>query len=171
MSEENHRPSFDQLRAGWNAPPGAAWAVYGSEDEVGSINLLTPDKVLAGARLISKGSVFSLNWPLEMPRPALFGRHSLRHTIVDLDPCGTEDVYDGFYPQVSSQWDGLAHIKHPQFGFYQGHRREDLTGENGSRIGIEHWARRGIVGRFVLADLARYRCGIGRPLLRVNRIL
>jgi len=164
MSNAAGRPPFDQLLKGWGAPPGAAWAVYGFEDELGSINLLTAPRVLAAARLVRKGAVFPLNWVLELPNPALFGRRVLQHKIIDLHPVGTEDVYDAFYPQLSSQWDGLAHIKHPEYGFYQGRRREELTGDLGSRIGIEHWARRGIVGRFVLADIERYRAAIGRPI-------
>src|SRR5262245_4247535 len=164
MKETKPRPSFAELQRGWNAPPGAAWAVYGKDDELGSINLLTAERVLAATRLVRKGLVFSLNWSLEQPNPALFGRQALRHRIIDLDPVGTEDVYDGFYPQASSQWDALAHVKHPDYGFYQGRRRVELTGDEGSRIGIDHWARRGIVGRFVLADVERYRTAIGRPI-------
>jgi kynurenine formamidase len=108
--------------------------------------------------------VFSLNWELELPAPALFGRQVLRHRIIDLDPVGTEDVYDGFYPQGSTQWDALAHIKHPQHGFYNGRTRAEITGAPGSRIGIDRWARHGMVGRFVLADVARHRAAIGQPI-------
>lgn len=164
MSKDKRRPSYAELRDGRDAPPGAAWAIYGPEDELGSINLLTPARTLAAARLVRKGSAFPLNWALEQPSPPLFGRGVLQHRIIDLDPAGTDDVYDGFYPQVSSQWDGLAHIKHPQFGFYQGRRREELSGDGHGRIGIDHWARRGIVGRFVLADVERYRAAQGRPI-------
>jgi kynurenine formamidase len=32
------------------------------------------------------------------------------------------------------------------------------------RLGIDHWARRGIVGRCVLLDVARYRAAQGRPI-------
>jgi hypothetical protein len=164
MMDLTARPPYSRLREGFDAPPGAAWAVYGREDELGSINLLTEERVLAATRLARRGKVFPLDWALELPDPALFGRHGPRHRIIDLDPAGTEDVYDGFYPQASSQWDGLAHIRHPEFGFYQGRRREELTGRPGSRIGIEHWARHGIVGRFVLADVERWRRRAGRPI-------
>jgi hypothetical protein len=165
MSEMNDgRPRYADLGKDGTCPIGAAWNVYGRDDQLGSINLLTPERVAAAMRLPVKGAVFPLNWRLEAPDPALFGRHTLKHSIIDLDPVGTEDVYDRFYPQASSQWDGLAHIRHPVHGFYQGRRRAELTGQEGTQIGIEHWARRGIVGRFVLADIARHRASIGRPV-------
>jgi len=158
------RPAYAALDGRDGTPPGAGWTAYGREDELGSINLLTAAGVLAGARGIEAGKVFSLNWALELPAPALFGRRVVEHAIIDLDPAGTEDKYDDFYPQASSQWDGLSHIRHPRHGFYQGHDRAAITGRPGSRLGIEHWARRGIVGRFVLADLPRFRAKHGREL-------
>ena len=40
----------------------------------------------------------------------------------------------------------------------------DFAGVADEEHGIHHWARRGIAGRAVLADLARWRAAIGRPL-------
>lgn len=165
MSDERgHRPPYRQLCGVRHTPPGSAWSVYGTEDEIGSINLLSADKIVAAAKLVRRGAAFPLNWSLDLPSPALFGRRVVRHRIVDLDPAGLEDVYDDFYPQASSQWDGLSHIRHPEYGFYQGRSREAITGKPGSRLGIEHWAKRGIVGRFVLADLERFRAHQGRAI-------
>jgi len=158
------RPPFAELPISSAYPPGSSWGVFGEDDELGTVNLLGAAQALRGAALVQRGAVFSLNWNIELPAPALFGRNVLRHRIIDLDPVGTEDVYDGFYPQASSQWDALAHIKHPQHGFYNGRTRAEITGRPGSRIGIDQWARRGIVGRFVLADIERYRTASGRPI-------
>lgn len=158
------RPPFANLPISAAYPPRSAWAVFGEDDELGTVNLLGPAQARRGAELVRRGAVFTLNWDLEQPAPALFGRHVLRHRIIDLDPVGTEDVYDGFYPQGSSQWDALSHIKHPRYGFYNGRTRAEITGEAGSRIGIDRWARHGLVGRFVLADVERHRAAIGRPI-------
>jgi kynurenine formamidase len=49
-------------------------------------------------------------------------------------------------------------------GFYNGCSLDDITGRQGSRNGIDNWARRGIVGRFVLADIARHRERSNRAL-------
>jgi len=159
----NNRPPYDELGKDGRAPSGSAWSVYGSDDQLGSIGLLTPECVLTGVALVKKGAVFSLNWSLDLPDPALYARRRLRHTILFNDE-GADDVYDDFFPQCSSQWDSLAHIRHPVHGYYQGYQRADITGGIGSKLGIEHWAQRGIAGRFVLADIERYRREIGRPL-------
>jgi kynurenine formamidase len=67
-----------------------------------------------------------------------------------------DDTLNNFAPQNSSQWDGLTHVRHPSLGFYNGFRKEHLTGDEDTKLGIEHWARRGIVGRGVLLDVERY---------------
>jgi kynurenine formamidase len=158
-----NRPRFADLPVSPVYPPSSSWGVFGDDDELGTVNLLGAEQARRGAGLVRRGAIFSLNWDIELPSPALFGRSALQHRIIDLDPVGTEDVYDGFYPQASSQWDALAHIKHPRYGYYNRRTRAEITGAPGSRNGIDHWARRGLVGRFVLADVARYRAAVGRP--------
>lgn len=156
-------PRYDELPTRPDAPPGSAWGVFGDDDELGTINLLTPERVREAAALVRKGAVFSLNWNVELPNPPVLGRRPLRHHYIDLRP-GTDDFYDDFYPQASSQWDALCHMQHPEHGFYNGRGMPEITGRPGSRNGIDNWARRGIAGRFVLADVARWREAQGRPV-------
>jgi kynurenine formamidase len=156
-------PSYRELPIKEGAPPGSSWGVFGDDDQVGTINLLTPDRALAAARLVRTGKSFSLNWDLEKPNPPIAGRQALKHSIYR-DANGTDDHYDSFYTQRSSQWDALCHIGHPDYGFYNGVQSADITGEPGSRNGIDNWARRGITGRFVLIDIGRSRELDGRPL-------
>ncbi len=145
-----------------------AWGVFGHDDQIGTLNLLTPERVRRSRQLIETGEVIPLNLDLELPNPPLSGRRALTHTVMVAER-GSEDWYDTFYPQASSQWDGLAHCGHPRVGFYNGHQASEITGRPGSVLGIEHWARRGIVGRFVLADVDRYRTGVGRPLDQASK--
>jgi kynurenine formamidase len=159
----NRLPSYAQLPIREGAPPESSWGVFGDDDQAGTINLLTPSEVLSAAKLIRTGKTFSLNWDLEQPDPPLSGRRALRHTIYR-DAVGTDDYYDCFYTQRSSQWDALCHIRHPEHGFYNGCAPEQVTGQPGSRNGIDNWARRGIAGRFILADIARSRELTGNPL-------
>jgi kynurenine formamidase len=98
-----------------------------------------------------------------MPDPPLLGRGALRHVLKDLHP-GTDDYFDNFYPQASSQWDALRHVGHDKYGYYNGLPLEDASELGAPRLGIEHWATRGIVGRFVLLDVDRYRTSLGIPL-------
>jgi kynurenine formamidase len=156
VTARDELPDFAELPIDPLCPPGSAWGVFGDDDQVGTLNFQTPERTLRAISEVRRGECFPLNWDVESPSPALFGRSVLQHRILDLDPVGTEDVYDGFFPQGSSQWDALAHIKHPAHGFYNGVSRGDITGRAGSRNGIDAWATRGIAGRFVLADLASW---------------
>ena len=156
-------PRYSELPIDASKPARSAWGVFGDDDEIGTINLLTPERVLRAAALVRKGAVFSLNWDIEKPSPPVLGRRPLTHTYIDLKP-GRDDYYDSLYPQASSQWDSLCHMAHPEHGFYNGRQAADITGVPGSRNGIDNWARRGIAGRFVLADVERWRSGQGRPV-------
>jgi hypothetical protein len=150
-------PSYDELPVDSSRPAGSSWGVWGDHDVFGCLNLLTPARVLAAAAWVRKGAVFPLNLELELPGPPLFGRPAFTHRVSWLGgQVGHDDELDGWNTQSSSQWDGFRHIRHLAHGFYGGVADEEH--------GIHHWARRGIAGRAVLADVARWRDSVGRPL-------
>ena len=156
-------PSYSELPVKAGAPPRSAWGLFGDDDQVGCVNLMTPAKAVEAAALVRTGRSFALNWEFELPMPAMFRRGNLRHTITG-QGFGRDDIIDNFYPQASSQWDGLTHVGHPQYGFYNGVQGDQITGAPGTRNGIENWARRGMVTRGVLLDVARYLAGQGTPV-------
>jgi kynurenine formamidase len=151
-------PTFAELPRRPDAPDGSSWGVFGDDDEHGTLNFLGPEQVVAAASLIRTGKVFPLNWDAGLPSPALFHRHNFRHELFNL-PTGpgitVDDYVDGFYLQGSSQWDALRHFGDAEHGFYNGATLEEVTAPNG-RLGIERMARRGIAGRGVLLDVARF---------------
>lgn len=153
-------PRYDELPVRAGAPKGAAWGVFGDADELGTINLMTPQCVIKAAAEIRTGRVFPLNLPINLPDPPLYGRGAVRHHKFPLPLADyfTDDYLDNFYPQASSQWDAVGHIKHPRHGYYNGIPESQVTGrsEGGTHLGIENLARRGIAGRGVLVDAARY---------------
>jgi kynurenine formamidase len=164
MHPTSRIPRYSELaRIAGDDSPRAAWGLFGASDEVGAINLLQPDSVRQAAALVRRGNVFPLNWSLSMPNPPLLGRGATRHVLKDLHP-GTDDYYDNFYPQASSQWDALRHVGHDTYGYYNGLPLEDSAELGVPRLGIEHWAARGIVGRFVLLDVDRYRASLANPI-------
>ena len=157
-------PSYDELPVKAGSPEGSAWGLFGDDDQLGCLNLLTPERVVAAAKLVRKGAVFPLNLRIDEPNPPLFGRGDVKHTLIDLGGGVARDDYlDNFYPQASSQWDGLRHIRHPRDGFYGGVPDDEIVIGKG-RLGIEHFARKGIVGRGVLLDVGRYLESRGTPL-------
>ena len=159
-------PSYDELPVRAGAPAGAAWGVFGDDDEVGTINLLTPERVIAAADSIRSGKVFALNLPINIPDPPLFTRGKHTHTVKIFPNAEfvLDDFLDNFYPQASSQWDALAHVKHPVHGAYNGIPDHQMTGRGGMRLGIDNLARRGIAGRGVLADVARHYDRVGKSI-------
>lgn len=129
-------------------PNGDAEGVFGVEDVIGTLNRQTPDTIAAAARLVRTGDLFSLNAPLEWPDPPLLSRRPLEHHVLTTPMGNRDDYLDSFYPQSSSQWDGLLHITDPDAGTYN---RRPVD-----QLGIESWARRGIAGRGVLLDVQRW---------------
>jgi kynurenine formamidase len=155
-------PHYDGLPA---APEGGrcAWGLFGERDNVGLLNLMTPGSIVQAARLIRKGRVFPLDAPVDAFSPPIAaGRGIPRHRVLHTQgSIGFDDVLDNFFPQGSSQWDSLGHIGYSPDVFYNGATEADVAA--GRRNTIEHWARRGIVGRALVLDMARTFEAAGRP--------
>src|SRR5947209_4026061 len=106
---ETELPDYDSLPVDPTHPAGAAWGLWGPEDELGLLNLLTPERVANAARLVQSGKAFAMNWDLELPDPPLFNRQRLEHTITGAGRLIHDDVYHNFNTQSSTQWDGFSH--------------------------------------------------------------
>jgi len=145
---------------------------YGADDELGSLNEITPSKVVAAARVVRTGTVFDLGRTLHADVPRFEGRF-WQQTLVSSaylinarkpgsDGSGwgrnhlnwmTELVNGTF--QVGTQLDGLNHL---QIGdrFYNGWRACEIVEEWGTnRLGIEKVPP--VVTRGILVDVARHK--------------
>jgi hypothetical protein len=60
------RPAFENLPLLAGDPPLSAWGLYGSRDELGALNLLTPEVVLEAKSEILLGRTFSLKYGLSL---------------------------------------------------------------------------------------------------------
>jgi kynurenine formamidase len=155
-------PKFSQLPLVGQTGERSAWGVFGQDDQLGTVNLLTAERVKRAATLVRTGRVINLNLPLNFPITLYGGfRTGYRHHI-EVNRGGRDDYVDNFAMQGSSQWDSLRHIRFREFGYYGGRQDEDLDGKG--ELGIEHWARHGIIGRGVLLDAAGYMERQGTPL-------
>jgi kynurenine formamidase len=156
-------PAYADLPAFEKTGERHAWGVFGPDDQLGTINLLSAERVLAAARLVRKGKVINLSLPLDRPTTLYHGetRSGYRHRM-SVNRGGRDDLLDNFAMQGSSQWDGLRHVRYREFGYYGGLQDEDVDGKG--LLGIERWAQHGIVGRGVLIDAQRFFAGQGRPL-------
>ncbi|SHL07771.1 Kynurenine formamidase [Pseudonocardia thermophila] len=140
------------------------WGVFGADDELGCLNFITPEKTAAAFRSVRHGVVVNLDLPLTEPATVFWSkREPLQHHEV-LKRNSRDDYLDNFYLQGSTQWDGLRHQRFRQFGYYGGRQESDLDG--GGVLGIDRWARTGIMTRGVLVDLPRHRSRRGLPPVR-----
>lgn len=128
-----------------------AWNVYGEQDELGTLNQISDEVVRSAATLVRTGQRCSLDLPITVPDPPMFGRPPFVHSIYALDRNTWDDHLDAFALQGSTQWDGLRHVRAREFGFYggwQGPPDSDPT-----RLGVDRWTQHGFVSRGVLVDL------------------
>jgi kynurenine formamidase len=130
-----------------------AWDVFGREDGLGTLNLLTPARRRASLASVRSGETVCLTLPLDEPRQPPFGRESLQHEVFPLNSFSWDDRITRLNPQASTQWDGLMHVGHKGVGFYGGHGGPP---EDSGLLGIHRWAATGIVGRGVLIDVATH---------------
>src|ERR687886_2813665 len=109
-------------------PEGSTWGDWGPDDEIGRLNLLTPEKVRQGVAEVREGLSFCLSLPLDYPggnvlnprryppvlRPTLRnGRPNMNYRVAQDDPQATDVISDDaviLHLQYSTQWDSLAHV-------------------------------------------------------------
>ncbi len=130
-------------------PAGSNWGEFGPDDQLGRLNLLTPERVRRAAEEIREGVTFCLSLPLDYPGGNAINprRHppQLGHTwrgdqanfnfpLERLDPDHVDVVCDDaalIHLQYSTQWDSLAHVGQmfdadgdgaPEMVFYNGFR-------------------------------------------------
>jgi kynurenine formamidase len=146
------------------------WGKWGDDDEVGALNYLGPEQVLAAARLIKSGKVFTLQrligdpkgdpvWPGRTPaeRTQILDESSWDGENAPAFPGGlhyADDKISAFL-QGSTQYDGLGHV---WYGgkLWNGYDARTTVGGL-DKASVEPIAQRGIVGRAVLLDMARFR--------------
>lgn len=54
------RPAFEELPLSPNHPKGSSWGLWGPNDELGTLNLLTPDVVKIASQEVVTGQVIPL---------------------------------------------------------------------------------------------------------------
>lgn len=167
------RPAFDTLPLRQGDPPFSAWGLYGLDDELGTLNLLTEKTTQAAAAEIKTGERFGLNLPLDFCLPPSHKRRPLEHTVLRKDPRLVHDDELSFNTQVSTQWDGFRHYGYQRERiFYNGVQIPEISGPGQPdkagmeawyfgpsvtpRLGLQAWCTRGIVGRGVLLDYLRW---------------
>jgi kynurenine formamidase len=138
------------------------WGRWGDDDQRGTVNFITPDKVVAAGDLIRTGKIFDLGIPFGAGGPQPGGGRI--NPVLLVSETGTDqDAFPGafhyaddyiFMPlQAASQWDGLAHVFYDE-KLYNGYPSSNVTPHGAHKCSITEMAK-GITGRGVLLDIAR----------------
>jgi len=144
------------------------WGRWGPQDAHGTLNFITDEKRLEGARCVRRGKVFSLAFPFDVdgPQNGWRGRvNPIRTMITDgLDAArGIQGLPHGFggaddcvfMPlQCGTQWDGLGHIFDHGTAWNDRPSEEAVTSQGDQVTGMERNADRPI-SRGVLLDAGR----------------
>lgn len=161
-------PAYDALPPVADTGERSSWGVFGPDDQLGTINFITPEVVSAAAATVTTGQTFNLSLTLDVPAPALAGERGTYRHHIERTRSGGDDWLDNFYPQGSTQWDGLGHIRFREFGYYNGRNEADL--DRGD-LGIDLVSEHGLISRGLLLDAAGWsQARRGRPLNPTKRV-
>jgi kynurenine formamidase len=137
------------------------WGRWGDDDERGTLNHITPERLVAAGGLIRQGRIFDLGIPFDEagPQPG-GGRINPVHLMsqtgdTQMFPGGFKYADDYiFMPlQGATQWDSLAHVYYDDH-LYNGFPSSDVTVVGAFHDTIDKIAK-GVAGRGVLLDIAR----------------
>ncbi|GAC1589451.1 MAG: cyclase family protein [Acidimicrobiales bacterium] len=139
------------------------WGRWGDDDERGTTNLITPEKLIEAGGLIRKGQIFDLGIPFDEKGPQPGGGRI--NPVRLMSETGDEQMFPGgfkyaddyvFMPlQGASQWDALAHVYYDD-KLYNGFPAHDVSVKGAAHNSIEKQGK-GIASRGVLLDIARLR--------------
>jgi kynurenine formamidase len=147
-----------------NRPDDSNWGDFGPDDQIGKMNLLTPERRKAAATEIREGRVFSLSLPLDYPggnalfqyrREPVFVHEKrgdghnfnfrLSHVCSEFCDVVSDDAVL-LYLQYSTQWDGFSHVGQmfdadgdgvPEKVYYNGYRGgSDIVGPDDASGGF-----------------------------------
>lgn len=131
---------------------------WGAEDELGTLNTITPERSAAAAALVTQGISVSLSLELDKVKSPI-NENPLEHQLYTALFAGHEvagDTYTVTYHGTAhSHLDGLAHWA------YKGHFYNNVpyavakpTGAE--KLGVQNIGERGVVSRGVLVDMPRH---------------
>jgi kynurenine formamidase len=138
------------------------WGRWGADDQLGTLNLLTPARVAFAASLVTQGRVLQLGIPVGADGPQTgAGRMNPLHLMCengaeqDYGPLKIADDYLVMPTQSVTQWDALAHVYYDDL-LYNGRPADTVTVRGATYNSIAS-VTNGVAGRGVLLDVARHR--------------
>lgn len=134
------------------------WGRWGPEDELGMLNLLTPDRVLDAVRLVKTGKVYNLAVPLEKDGPQFPTFHKTwRVTYYRNDPSpgggGVADDVVMMETHSGTHLDALGHFWQDGL-MWNGRSAAEVSSAGLGWAGIHKVSS--LIGRGVMLDMAAF---------------
>jgi kynurenine formamidase len=165
--------SLDEFEALFEAVRN--WGRWGPDDQLGTLNYITPETVRRAAGLVRTGRRASMQVPIntvagpDNPNPAIHFV-SQGHDI-DVGSVGLRFGLDFLgmtcHGDSHTHVDALCHVSYKGQTYNGGVATEVLTSKGGTTLGVDGYSD-GVVGRGVLLDIARHR---GVPWLEPGEIV
>ena len=129
------------------------WGRWGDDDQLGALNLITPEVTAAAAATVTSGRSVSCARPLDTVA-AVDNPSPVAHHMTGTATEGWGADYFALAPHgfATSHLDALCHVFF-EGKIYNGYPIDTVTAHGATRLGIHHLAA-GIVTRGVLLDLA-----------------
>ena len=139
------------------------WGRWGDDDQLGTMNLLTPEKTARAVALVREGTTVSCARPL-LFEPALDVKVPPVHIMLKhgedapaKGPAGSGDFFGvAFHGTTVTHLDSLAHMFWDGT-MYNGQPASLVTAREGATAESIELLHKGVVGRGVLLDIARVR--------------
>jgi kynurenine formamidase len=146
----------------------STWGRWGEDDELGTLNELSADRIVAAADLVRSGETVTLSLPwdtekrIDNPEPAVHRMTLLPDVDVGSGTLRFTKDYIGadYHHDAHSHIDALCHVAYDD-SLYNGKPSLPL-GKEGAAVNTIDVVRNGLVGRGVLLDVPRLR---GSPWL------
>ena len=146
------------------------WGKWGPDDELGTLNYVTPQDLVKAGSLVKKGKAFSLGLDFNQfgPQRGWGGRFNPIHTMLATGTdavAGSQESMQIQYAddmvtmplQCGTQWDALGHIFYGD-KMWNGYDARLVDAGGAKKNGIEKTRDR-MIGRGVLLDVARFKGG------------
>lgn len=128
------------------------WGRWGSEDQLGTLNLITPEVRRKAASLVQQGISVSLAVDMDVDS-SLNNSRPLQHTFMRSGQW-TMDIYCiNYHGYAHSHIDAQRHIAH-EGKIYNGYPEESTDGPGTGNMGV-HYMKDGIFSRGLLVDVPR----------------
>jgi kynurenine formamidase len=140
------------------------WGRWGQDDQLGTLNLVTAERLAAAAQLVRRGVPFDLGIPFDSSGPQV-GTHGRTNPLHVMTETGQDQHFPGGFRyaddyivmplQVASQWDGLSHVFYED-QLYNGYPSSNISPHGAMTLDIAKISK-GVAGRGVLLDIASLR--------------